>query len=111
MAKEVVSQRGIAIRTACAVFSISESCYRYESKQNAENEEIADLLVPSTWSEEAQAELSAKNGPVSPNPLLIAPAIMWPEMQCVSSVTFGIRDRTSDTNSSMIASCIAGASD
>lgn len=45
MAKEVVSQRGIAIRTACAVFSISESCYRYESKQNAENEEIANWLI------------------------------------------------------------------
>ena len=45
MAKEVVSQRGIAIRTACAVFSISESCYRYESKQNAENEDIANWLI------------------------------------------------------------------
>jgi putative transposase len=45
MAKEVVHQRGIAIRTACAVFSISESCYRYESKQNAENEEIANWLI------------------------------------------------------------------
>ena len=36
MAKEVVQQRGLAIRVACAVFSISESCYRYVSKQNAE---------------------------------------------------------------------------
>ena len=33
MAKEVVEQRGVPIRLACAVFSISESCYRYESKQ------------------------------------------------------------------------------
>ena len=41
MAKEVVLERGLAIRLAYAVFSISESCYRYESKQNAQNEEIA----------------------------------------------------------------------
>ena len=45
MAKEVVAQRGLAIRAACSVFSISESCYRYESKQNAENEVIADWLI------------------------------------------------------------------
>jgi hypothetical protein len=44
MATEVV-QRGIAIRMACAVFSVSESCYRYESRQNAENEEIANWLL------------------------------------------------------------------
>jgi len=45
MAKEVVQQRGIPIRMACAVFSVSESCYRYESRQNAENEEIANWLL------------------------------------------------------------------
>jgi putative transposase len=45
MAKEVVQQRGIAIRLACQVFSVSESCYRYESRQNAENEEIANWLT------------------------------------------------------------------
>lgn len=45
MAKEVVQQRGIAIRLACAVFSVRESCYRYESKKNAENDEIADWLI------------------------------------------------------------------
>jgi putative transposase len=45
MAKEVVQQRGLAIRLACAVFSISESCYRYESKQNAENEIIGNWLM------------------------------------------------------------------
>ena len=44
MAKEVVQERGLAIRLACAVFSISESCYRYEAKPNAENEIIADWL-------------------------------------------------------------------
>ena len=45
MAKEVVQQRGVPIRLACGVFSISESCYRYESKQNAQNEEIANWLI------------------------------------------------------------------
>ena len=45
MAKEVVHQRGLAIRLACAVFSISESCYRYEPKQDAENALIADWLI------------------------------------------------------------------
>lgn len=45
MAKEVVQLRGIAIRLACDVFSISEFCYRYESKQNAQNEEIANWLM------------------------------------------------------------------
>ena len=45
MAKEVVQQRGLAIRIACAVFSISESCYRYEPKHDAENALIADWLI------------------------------------------------------------------
>ena len=45
MAKEVVQQRGLAIRVACAVFSISESCYRYEPKHDAENALIADWLI------------------------------------------------------------------
>jgi putative transposase len=48
MAKEVVQQRGLAIRIACAVFSISESCYRYEPKQDVENALIADWLIQLT---------------------------------------------------------------
>ena len=35
----------LAIRLACAVFSISETWYRYESKQSAENEFIADWFL------------------------------------------------------------------
>jgi putative transposase len=42
MAQEVVKARWASIRVACAIFSISESCYRYEAKFKAENEEIAD---------------------------------------------------------------------
>ena len=45
MAKEVVQQRGVAIRLACAVFTISESCYRYQSQFNAANEQIANWLI------------------------------------------------------------------
>ena len=45
MAKEVVLQRGLAIRVACAVFCISESCFRYESKKDAENALIANWLL------------------------------------------------------------------
>lgn len=45
MAQEVVTQRGITIRLACQTFSISESCYRYEAKHQAENDEIADWLL------------------------------------------------------------------
>ena len=45
MAKEVVATRGVAIRLACQVFTISESCFRYEGKKNAENEQIANWLL------------------------------------------------------------------
>ena len=45
MAKCAVEQRSIPIRVACAAFLVSESCYRYASKQNAENEEIANWLM------------------------------------------------------------------
>lgn len=45
MPKRVVQQRRVSIRVECAVFGISESCYRYEAKLNTENEEIADWLL------------------------------------------------------------------
>ena len=45
MAKEVVQRRGVAIRLACQVFTISESCFRYEGKKNADNELIANWLL------------------------------------------------------------------
>jgi putative transposase len=40
-----VQRRGIAIRVPCAVFSISESRYRYECKQSAQNDVIVDRLI------------------------------------------------------------------
>jgi putative transposase len=33
------------VRLACVIFSVSETCYRYEAKKNAENEQIADWLL------------------------------------------------------------------
>jgi putative transposase len=30
---------------ACTVFSVSETCYRYEAKSNAEKEQIANWLI------------------------------------------------------------------
>ena len=45
MAKVVVAQRRISIRLACQVFTVSESCYRYEAKLNADNARIADWLL------------------------------------------------------------------
>jgi putative transposase len=45
MAKQMVQERRVPIRVACAVFDISESCYRYEAKLSTENEEIAEWLL------------------------------------------------------------------
>jgi putative transposase len=45
MAKQMVQERRVPIRVACAVFGISESCYRYEAKLRTENEEIAEWLL------------------------------------------------------------------
>lgn len=38
-------ERGLSIRLACQAFGVSESCYRYEGRLNAENVEIADWLI------------------------------------------------------------------
>ena len=45
MAIKAVQDKGLSIRVACVAFRISESCYRYERKMNAENEEIANWLL------------------------------------------------------------------
>jgi len=45
MAKDSVAKKGIPIRLACQMFQVSETCYRYEARRNAENEEIADWLL------------------------------------------------------------------
>ena len=48
MAIKAVKERGICIRVACQAFGISESCYRYERKLDAENEEVATWLIKLT---------------------------------------------------------------
>jgi putative transposase len=45
MAKRAVHDRQISIRLACEIFSVSETCYRYEAKRNHDNEQIADWLL------------------------------------------------------------------
>jgi len=45
MAKRAVSERGACIRVACQAFAISESCFRYERKLDAENTEVANWLL------------------------------------------------------------------
>ena len=45
MAQKAVTERGVCIRVACQAFGISESCYRYERKLDAENAEVANWLL------------------------------------------------------------------
>ena len=48
MAKRAVTDRGVCIRAACDAFRISESCYRYERKLDAENAQVANWLIKLT---------------------------------------------------------------
>ena len=45
MAQQTVEQSGASIRLACLALGISQTCYRYQATQSAENVEIADHLV------------------------------------------------------------------
>jgi putative transposase len=45
MAQWAVAQRSVTVGLACQAFSISQTCYRYRAKLNAENDIIADYLV------------------------------------------------------------------
>jgi putative transposase len=45
MAMEIVQGRAIPIGLACKIFAISQSCYRYQAKNNAENDGIASWLI------------------------------------------------------------------
>jgi putative transposase len=45
MAEHVVQEHEISIRLACGTFGISQTCYRYEGKHKAENDEVADWLL------------------------------------------------------------------
>ncbi len=45
MARSYVDAGRMTIKVACLAFGISQTCYRYAAKRNAENEVIADWLV------------------------------------------------------------------
>ncbi|SHM68888.1 putative transposase [Duganella sacchari] len=45
MARRYVAAGRLSVKVACRAFGISQTCYRYEAKLNAENEVIADWLV------------------------------------------------------------------
>lgn len=48
MAQRAVTHYAISIRLACRTFSISETCYRYQSKLNDDNALIAEQLIELT---------------------------------------------------------------
>jgi hypothetical protein len=50
MAEIAVARQGASVALACRTFGVSETCYRYASKLQGENEEIADLLIGLTQS-------------------------------------------------------------
>lgn len=43
-AEKAVATNGASIALACRAFGVSETCFRYSPKRDAENELIADLL-------------------------------------------------------------------
>ena len=45
MARRAVEEKGISIRFACRIFSVSETCYRYTAKLSEDNALIADWLL------------------------------------------------------------------
>jgi putative transposase len=45
MAQKAVRNKAIPIRLVSAIFSVSETFYRYEAKSNAENELIANWMI------------------------------------------------------------------
>jgi putative transposase len=45
MAQAAVNGGRTSIQHACRTFEVSETCYRYEPRRSAENEQIADWLV------------------------------------------------------------------
>ncbi len=50
MAQHAVKEKGISIRLACAIFTISETCYRYQPKSSGDNALIADWLLRLAYS-------------------------------------------------------------
>jgi putative transposase len=53
MAQRAVASKGLSIRQACAAFTISQTCYRYQRLLSSENAEIADWLIRLTHNQRA----------------------------------------------------------
>jgi putative transposase len=51
MTRHYIEAGRMSVKVACLAFGISQTCYRYEAKLNAENEVIADWLVRLTTSQ------------------------------------------------------------
>lgn len=51
MAQDAVRNRSVSIRFACQLFTVSESCHRYQPQLNEENTVIADWLLRITDSQ------------------------------------------------------------
>jgi putative transposase len=49
MAQWAVKDKAIAIRRACRLFEVSETCYRYQPRLSSDNELIADWLLRLTY--------------------------------------------------------------
>jgi putative transposase len=45
MANRAVLEKGITLRSACLIFGISETCYRYQARLRDENTDIANWLL------------------------------------------------------------------
>ena len=45
MAQKAVLEKGVSIRTALEIFSVSQTCYRYRPKSSSENDLIAQWLL------------------------------------------------------------------
>jgi putative transposase len=45
MAQKAASQHHVSIGLACEIFGVSETCFRYEAKNNVQNELIAGWLI------------------------------------------------------------------
>lgn len=45
MAQRAVHEKGVSIRMACEIFSVSQTCYRYRPKLSSDNAFIADWLL------------------------------------------------------------------
>ncbi len=45
MAKIISGEKDISIRSACKIFGVSETCYRYKRKLSSEDDIIAGQLM------------------------------------------------------------------